>query len=102
MDEISNLDLCSLLLKEFGHDPAANFDSFVQHTVDRPFNDRRYAVDATKLRELGWTQKTSFAEGLKITVDWYKEFGDEWWGNIDLVLVPFPVVKDSEVVKGDS
>lgn len=97
-DEISNLELCSLLLKEFGHDPAVDFDSFVKHTIDRPFNDRRYAVDATKLKGLGWVQKTTFAEGLKATVDWYRKFGSEWWGNIDLVLVPFPVVKDSEVV----
>jgi len=101
-DEISNLELCALLLKQFGHDPAVDFDSFVQHTIDRPFNDRRYAVDATKLKGLGWVQKTTFAEGLKTTVDWYRKFGGDWWGNIDLVLVPFPVVKDSEVVDAGS
>ncbi|KAL7268467.1 hypothetical protein RUND412_008907 [Rhizina undulata] len=97
-DEISNLELCALLLKSFGHDPTKHFEDFVEHTVDRPFNDRRYAVDATKLKKLGWTQKTSFADGLKVTVDWYRQFGEQWWGNIDKVLVPFPVVKDSEIV----
>jgi len=76
-DEISNLTLCAELLKQFGI-PEDKFDEYVQHTQDRPFNDRRYAVDATKLKGLGWTQKTSFAEGLKTTVDWYKKFGEDW------------------------
>ena len=100
-DEISNIDLCKLLLSEFGRDPE-DFDSWVKHTVDRPFNDRRYAVDATKLKNLGWKQKTTFAEGLKTTVEWYKRFGEAWWGNIDKVLVPFPVVKDSELVEHET
>jgi dTDP-glucose 4,6-dehydratase len=39
---------------------------------DRAGHDRRYAIDATKLRtELGWTHAVSFAEGLGLTVDWY-------------------------------
>lgn len=100
-DEISNIELCRLLLAEFGHNPK-DFDNFVKHTVDRPFNDRRYAVDATKLKELGWAQKTTFADGLRMTVGWYRRFGEAWWGNIDKVLVPFPVVKDSELVEHES
>src|SRR5205823_350335 len=55
-DEISNLTLCAELLKQFGVEDPAQFESFVKHTQDRPFNDRRYAVDATKLKALGWTQ----------------------------------------------
>lgn len=98
MDEFSNLELCTMLLRAFGHDPVNDFQEYVQHTIDRPFNDRRYAVDATKLRRLGWEQKTTFEVGLKITVDWYRQFGEEWWGDIGKVLVPFPVVKDSEII----
>ncbi|KUI60358.1 hypothetical protein VP1G_07561 [Cytospora mali] len=99
-DEVSNRDLCSKLLAEFGipTDPE-EMQKWIKYTHDRPFNDHRYAVDGTKLRQLGWEQKTSFSEGLKITVAWYRRFGEEWWGDISKVLSPFPVVtKDKEVV----
>lgn len=80
--EMSNLELCAHLLREFGHDPVHDFAALVEHTVDRPFNDRRYAVDATKLQALGWRQKTPFAQGLRTTVEWYRRFGGEWWGDL--------------------
>ncbi|GJC80692.1 trifunctional UDP-glucose 4,6-dehydratase/UDP-4-keto-6-deoxy-D-glucose 3,5-epimerase/UDP-4-keto-L-rhamnose-reductase RHM2 [Colletotrichum liriopes] len=73
------------------------FKKWVKYTHDRPFNDHRYAVDGTKLRQLGWDQKTSFADGLRITVNWYRQFGEEWWGDISSVLTPFPVVQGLDV-----
>jgi dTDP-D-glucose 4,6-dehydratase len=99
-DEISNYELCGKLLKEMNipHDTSEEFKKWVKYTHDRPFNDHRYAVDGTKLRQLGWDQKTSFAEGLKITVDWYRRFGEQWWGDISHVLTPFPIVSGTEVV----
>lgn len=47
---------------------------------DRPGHDRRYAIDSSKLRaELGWTPKhTDFDEGLKATIEWYRD-NPEWW-----------------------
>ena len=51
----------------------------VRMVEDRPGHDRRYAVDSTKVRELGWTPKHSFdAGGLEETVAWYRE-NQEWW-----------------------
>ena len=99
-DEISNIDLCGKLLTELRlpHNTTSEFGTWVKYTRDRPFNDHRYAVDGTKLRQLGWEQKTSFEEGLKTTVEWYRSYGDAWWGNIDHVLTPFPVVSGLEVV----
>ncbi|KAL9594407.1 MAG: hypothetical protein Q9219_007044 [cf. Caloplaca sp. 3 TL-2023] len=94
-DEISNLTLCSKLLQEFGLSESADW---ISHSQDRPFNDRRYAVNGQKLCDLGWQQKTSFDEGLKLTVDWYKKFGERWWGNIDDTLGTFPVVKSPPLV----
>ena len=92
-DEISNSELCRMLLHQFGYGSAKNFDELVVHTADRPFNDRRYAVNDSKLRNLGWRQKTPLADGLKITVDWYRQFGEEWWGDISHVLVPHTATK---------
>lgn len=101
-DEISNLELCSKLLNELGipHEEPEEFNKWVKYTHDRPFNDHRYAVDGTKLRKLGWDQKTSFADGLNITVNWYKRFGEQWWGDISKVLSPFPIV-DGDTVMSD-
>jgi dTDP-glucose 4,6-dehydratase len=46
---------------------------------DRPGHDRRYLLDATKIRrELGWEPSRPFAEGLAETVDWYREHRS-WW-----------------------
>lgn len=91
-DEISNLQLCHIILAEMGIDvkDTSEFQRWVKYTDDRPFNDQRYAVDATKLKMLGWTQKTSFDEGLRRTINWYKRYGDKWWGDISPVLTPFP------------
>ncbi|KAI0887214.1 NAD(P)-binding protein [Annulohypoxylon maeteangense] len=99
-DEISNIELCRMLLTEMDipHKSQEDFNKWVKYTHDRPFNDHRYAIDATKLRRLGWNPKTSFIDGLKITVDWYKRFGEEWWGDISKVLSPFPIVVEAEVV----
>ncbi|KAM7200259.1 putative dtdp-d-glucose-dehydratase [Rhypophila sp. PSN 637] len=101
-DEISNLELCSLLLEEMGipHASGEEFSKWVKYTHDRPFNDHRYAVDGTKLRQLGWDQKTSFKDGLRATVQWYRAFGERWWGDITKVLSPFPIV-EGKVVMSD-
>ncbi|GAM88310.1 hypothetical protein ANO11243_063430 [Dothideomycetidae sp. 11243] len=92
-DEISNLQLCSMLLKHFdiGGDGKSVHD-YITHVQDRPFNDHRYAVDGSRLRSLGWTQKTSFEEGLRTTVNWYCERnrGSRWWGSIESRLQAYP------------
>lgn len=99
-DEISNLTLCSKLLKylDIPHETQEQLHKWVKHTHDRPFNDHRYAVDGTKLRNLGWDQKMSFSDGMAITVDWYKRFGEKWWGDISKVLTPFPTVHGTDVI----
>jgi dTDP-D-glucose 4,6-dehydratase len=98
-DEISNTDICHKLLDMFGlpHETAAELEKWVHHTEDRPFNDQRYATDGAKLAALGWQPKMSFNEGLKKTVDWYRRFGEVWWGDIGRVLTPFPVVTGTEI-----
>ncbi|KAJ8097862.1 hypothetical protein POJ06DRAFT_240380 [Lipomyces tetrasporus] len=88
-DEISNRELCKLLLMQFGY-REAEFDQHIEYTNDRPFNDRRYAIDASRLKSLGWIQKTRFEDGISITIAWYRLFGLSWWGDISDILSAFP------------
>jgi dTDP-glucose 4,6-dehydratase len=56
--------------------PRRELITFVQ---DRPGHDRRYAIDATRLKtELGWAPNQDFAAGLKQTVRWYLD-NEAWW-----------------------
>lgn len=48
---------------------------------DRPGHDRRYALDSSRIRKLGWKNRTTFLKGLKMTVDWYEKNTD-WWKRI--------------------
>jgi dTDP-glucose 4,6-dehydratase len=50
----------------------------IQYVADRPGHDYRYALDITKIRDLGWTPRVDFRSGLEITARWYLEHPD-WW-----------------------
>jgi dTDP-glucose 4,6-dehydratase len=51
----------------------------IEHVTDRPGHDRRYAIDAAKIKkELDWQEKYTFEEALKLTVAWYQK-NDSWW-----------------------
>ena len=101
-DEIANKDLCFVLLEQFGI-PREDFSKWVEFSKDRPFNDMRYAVDCSKLINLGWKQRTSFAQGLQATVEWYRHFGQNWWGDISHCLTAFPELKSEKYsVKSES
>ncbi|HVX12806.1 MAG TPA: dTDP-glucose 4,6-dehydratase [Pirellulales bacterium] len=52
--------------------PHAPCTSLIRYVTDRPGHDRRYAIDASKIKhELGWTPRRDFTSGLEITVRWY-------------------------------
>ena len=72
--ERENMDVVRRILDLTGGSP-----DLVRHVADRPGHDRRYAVDSTKLRGLGWSPRQSFdAGGLEETVEWYRAHRD-WW-----------------------
>jgi len=55
--------------------------SLVRTVPDRPGHDRRYAMNGSKLRALGWRPRVSFDEGLADTVRWYRD-NEAWWRSI--------------------
>ena len=72
--ERQNMDVVRRILTLTGASP-----DLVRHVADRPGHDRRYSVDSTKLRDLGWAPQHSFdAGGLEETVEWYRSNRD-WW-----------------------
>ena len=50
----------------------------IEFVADRPGHDYRYAVDITRITELGWEPRIGFGEGLERTVRWYQDH-QEWW-----------------------
>jgi len=89
------MQLAEKLLGLFGR---TDVKAWIQHTHDRKFNDRRYAVDGSKLHSLGWKQRTKFETALEATVDWYGKFSG-WFGDIEGVLTAHPVVKGDLVAE---
>lgn len=52
--------------------------SLIEFVADRPGHDYRYALDVTRITELGWEPLTALSEGLVQTVRWYESHAD-WW-----------------------
>jgi dTDP-glucose 4,6-dehydratase len=52
--------------------------SLIEFVADRPGHDYRYALDISRITELGWKPQVTFAEGLERTVRWYQDH-PEWW-----------------------
>ncbi|MCX4760225.1 dTDP-glucose 4,6-dehydratase [Streptomyces sp. NBC_01275] len=71
--ELSNRELTRLLLDEFDCTT-----DMIEQVPDRPGHDRRYSLDDSKLRALGYRPRVPFREGLRATVNWYRE-NSSWW-----------------------
>ncbi len=76
-NEKQNLELVSLLVDTLGK--SRDLITFVP---DRLGHDRRYAIDAGKIgRELGWSPRVAFAEGIAQTIEWYLD-NQEWLDSV--------------------
>jgi dTDP-glucose 4,6-dehydratase len=77
-NEITNRVITETLIREMGK----RWDDCVTYVKDRPGHDRRYAIDASKIkRELGWEPKHKFEAAIKTTIQWYKD-NQQWWRSI--------------------
>lgn len=70
--ELTNIEVTKKILKLLGKD-----ESWIEYVEHRLGHDFRYAIDDSKLRSLGWQSQMDFDQGLKLTVEWYKQ--NQWW-----------------------
>ena len=74
--------ICGELDQTRPRSSGAPYGELVEHVADRPGHDRRYAIDAGRIRnEIGWQPETSFEEGLRRTVEWYLA-NERWWSEL--------------------
>ncbi len=71
--EIPNIDLTHKIL-DYLHKP----HTLIEFVEDRPGHDRRYSLESSKIKALGWRPKHDFEDALKKTIDWYKA-NRKWW-----------------------
>jgi dTDP-glucose 4,6-dehydratase len=72
-DEHENIDVAGRIIELAGADR-----SLLRSVPDRPGHDRRYSLDTSKLRSLGWAPAKPFEDGLRETVEWYRD-NRAWW-----------------------
>jgi dTDP-glucose 4,6-dehydratase len=73
-NEVKNIDITKDILELMGQG-----EEMVEYVADRPGHDLRYAIDFSKAKkELGFEPQVDFAEGLRQTVEWYKN-NEAWW-----------------------
>ena len=71
--EVANIETVRRIVELTGADPG-----LITYVADRPGHDRRYALDCSRLRALGWRREVGFDEGLARTVGWFREHR-AWW-----------------------
>jgi dTDP-glucose 4,6-dehydratase len=72
-NEVPNRFLTESILEILGHD-----ESMIDYVEDRLGHDRRYSIDISKVRALGWSPRREFREALEATVAWYRD-NRSWW-----------------------
>ena len=74
---LTNLSLVGMILVHMGAG-----GSMVEYVTDRQGHDKRYALDCTKLKKLGWEPQIDFDNGLQATIAWYMS-NEKWWRGLN-------------------
>lgn len=84
-NEWQNIELVKLMCREVDKqlgNPGGTAEKLITYVKDRPGHDRRYAIDANKIKnELGWQPSVTFEQGLAKTVEWYLQ-NEEWLNHV--------------------
>jgi dTDP-glucose 4,6-dehydratase len=70
--EMENVEMVQILLETLDRPK-----SLIRHVADRPGHDRRYSLDVTKIKALGWQPHYTLSEAVRMTAEWYRD--NEWW-----------------------
>jgi dTDP-glucose 4,6-dehydratase len=73
--ELENVELSKIILNRLGK--SETLIEYIPDDIIRPGHDRRYAIDSTKLRNLGWSPKMDLEKTIAYTVDWFRD--NKWW-----------------------
>jgi len=71
--EKRNIDVVKMILNSLRKD-----EGCIEYVKDRLGHDRRYSLNSSKIKKLGWKPKTRFDDGLRQTIEWYKA-NEKWW-----------------------
>jgi len=72
-NEITNIELTYAILNMLGKDK-----KLIKYVKDRPGHDKRYALDISRIKKLGWLPRHDFKSALRLTIEWYKD-NEGWW-----------------------
>ena len=77
-NELTNRKITEVVLEKMD----ANWETSVKYVTDRPGHDRRYAIDASKIKsELGWEPRYRFESAIAETINWFRN-NEQWWRSI--------------------
>jgi len=75
-EELTNIEVVREILALTGRD-----ESLIDYVTDRLGHDRRYSLSAARTESLGWRAEVHWREGIRRTVEWYRD-NESWWGPI--------------------
>lgn len=75
-NERTNLEVVQTIIRILG-----KTEDLIDYVKDRPGHDKRYAIDPTKLEQLGWKPAYTFETGISQTIQWYLD-NKEWWEQV--------------------
>lgn len=75
-NERTNLEVVQTIIKTLGKS-----EKLIKYVTDRLAHDKRYAIDPTKIEQLGWKPTYTFETGIAQTIQWYVE-NNTWWDQI--------------------